>query len=452
MKDLRISKAKSENIMLFLVVVLSFFRFSYFGFSYTPYLDDYTQYLYYPSFENPWEKILLKGAGLRSTRPLAGLFDFFLWSRFGQNLGVVVFVMSILYGASGVLFFKAFKDLGINLGPIFFAIYLFLPLNAEGTYWISASSRIGVSLFLASIAMWAVAKDKTLLFCVFSFLSVWFYEQTAVVSVSLGALTAILKKSPKILVFVTVVFLSLLVFYFRFGSLGENADRLKITAPGEVLKAGLSVLAALADIMGRINFLIIFKGFIRGFKIIALDFSFLWISLLLTFCVLFVNFSAVGEETKKQTKKQLLIGAALIFGSLLPFVLAKASFLNLRNMVPLLLGLGIILDFITKKVFKKYSAVVAGVLIFCFSVSAVSEVSDYNYTAAMDKKAALEIANMIGPGTKTIKVKITSPPYYPQNAPFGDHIISFTASDWGPSGIVRTISKNKDVVVDIIDE
>ena len=129
MTNFKVSKAESETIMLFLVVALSVFRFSYFGFSYTPYLDDYTQYLYYPSFENPWENILIGGAGILSTRPLAGIFDFFLWSRFNQNLGFVVLIMSVLYGLTGVIFYKAFKKLGIRLGPIFFAVYLFLPLN-----------------------------------------------------------------------------------------------------------------------------------------------------------------------------------------------------------------------------------------------------------------------------------------------------------------------------------
>ncbi len=451
-KPLRFSESQRENIMLFLVVLLSFFRYSYFGFSYTPYLDDYVQYSYYPSFKNPWENILAGGAGVLSTRPLAGLCDFFLWSRFYQNLGVAALVISVLYGMSGVLFYKALKKLGIKVGAVFFAVYLFLPLNSEGTYWVSASSRIVVSLFLISLSAWAISEDRKILFSLFSFLSVWFYEQTAVLSFFIGILAGIFKKSPKILCITIIIFLSLLVFYFKFGNFGENADRLKVIPSGKAIDNVVNTIVAFADILGRINFKIIFNGFSRGFKIIALDFSLVWLSLLTVFCMLFANFSSDKSEEQKRSKKQLLLGAALVVIPLMPFFVAENSVINLRNVVPSLLGLGLVSDSAAGKVFKKYTPILAAVMVFCFSVSAVSEVNDYNYVAGQDAKTAEKIAKVVHPDTKRIKVKVKSPKYYPQNAPYNDHIMSITASDWGPSGIVRTISKNRRVVVEIVVE
>ena len=451
-KGVKISETEREKIMLFLVVVLSFFRFSYFGFSYTPYLDDYTQYLYYPSFEDPWNNILVKGAGVLSTRPLAGLFDFFIWSRFYQNLGIAVAIISVLYGMSGVLFYKALKNLGIKVGSIFFAVYLFLPLNVEGSYWISASSRIVVSMFLISAAVWAATEDKTILFLLFNFLSVWFYEQTAVLSFFTGALAGFLKKSPRISVVSLVTFLSMIVFYFKFGTLGENADRLKVIDPGGTIENGVNIVSALASIMGRVNISIIFNGFIRGFKIIALDFSFIWLGLLTIFCIFFINFSYDKKPKSKTQKKQLLMGAVLALIPLLPFFIVKNSAMNLRNIVPCLLGFGVMADGVSDRIFKEYTPIVAAVLIFCFSISAVAEVNDYNYIAKQDAKTAEEIAKMVGPDTKRIKVRLDVPKYYSQNAPYNDHIISFTQSDWGPTGIVRTLSKNRWIVVEVIIE
>ena len=173
---------RREFFRFFTLVALTFLRFSYLGFRYTPYLDDHIQYIFYPSLDNGWENILADGARILATRPLAGIFDYFLWSRFSQHLGIAIAVISITYGLSAVFFHKAFRHIGIELGPVFFVFYLFLPSNTEGTYWLSASTRIVISLFLISVSLLFIAKEKTILFTVFNFLSIWFYEQTAILS------------------------------------------------------------------------------------------------------------------------------------------------------------------------------------------------------------------------------------------------------------------------------
>ena len=49
--------------------------------------------------------------------------------------------------------------------------------------------------------------------------------------------------------------------------------------------------------------------------------------------------------------------------------------------------------------------------------------------------------------TEEFEYTITTPKYYPQNAPFRDHIVSMTGSDWGVTGIVRTVSKRKNIKI-----
>lgn len=444
-----LSKSNRETLMFFLVIVLTIFRFSYFGFLYTPYLDDYIQYSFYPSYPNPWQSILTGGAGVLFTRPLAGAFDFFVWSRFYPNLGAVALVISVLYGLSGVFFFKALKKCGISVGPVFFAIFLFMPANSEGTYWVSASSRIVVSMFLISAALLSAAEGHTALFFVFNFLSMWFYEQTAALSFFASLLVGIHKKSPKVLVVSVLTAILLAVFYMKFGILGDNADRLELWGISGVFQNALGTAKNFFNVMLGVNFKIATKGFVRGFNLIAEDFSIFWLGILVVLSIGFLNFSQGNGQTFKTAKKQIVVGAILTVVPLIPFFIIQNGSFNLRNIVPCLLGIAILADSLAGTLFKKYAPLVAAVLVFCFSVSTVSEVSDYNLVARRDKELATKIAHQVTSDTKTISVKITSPRYYEQNAQYNDHIMSMTGSDWGITGIVRTISGNRDVVVEI---
>ena len=72
---MEISKKEYEYLLFAVMVALTLFRFSYLGLKYTPYLDDYIQYSYYPQLQNKWQRVYWGGAGVLFTRPLAGLFD-----------------------------------------------------------------------------------------------------------------------------------------------------------------------------------------------------------------------------------------------------------------------------------------------------------------------------------------------------------------------------------------
>ncbi len=81
-----------KNLFFAAFLALCIFRCSYLHFSYTPYLDDYVQYRLYPSIKNPVKNIFFGGAGTLTTRPLAGLLDFYVISRFWDRLGIMFFV------------------------------------------------------------------------------------------------------------------------------------------------------------------------------------------------------------------------------------------------------------------------------------------------------------------------------------------------------------------------
>ncbi len=429
------------------IVALSFLRFSYLGFAYTPYLDDHIQYIFYPTLDNGWNNILAGGARILATRPLAGIFDYFLWSRFSQNLGVAVAIISILHGISAVFFYKSFRHIGMEFGPVFFVFYLFLPSNTEGTYWLSASSRIVVSLFLISVSLVFAAKEKTVLFTVFNFLSIWFYEQTAILSLLCAVMFFVfLKDYPKIII-PSLNFALLIFFYVWFGRAGDNAHRFSAVhfseLPYHIVETASDIITAFFPV----TFRIITNGFVRSVNTIFRDFSYLWFAVIgfLSVCAVIL----AKEHQNKLMKRKILWGIIFAVSPLLPFFATNNEF-ALRNIVPCLLGVAMILDGITPLLLKSFTPIFACVCLIVFSVATASETIDYEKTARHDVLLAQKISESVTPETKQISVKITTPVYLPQNAVFGDHIKSMVGSDWGVMGIVRTISGNQHLIVNIL--
>ncbi len=445
---MKISKRQYEYILFAVVTALAVFRFSYFALKYIPYLDDYVQYGYYPRLENHWQRVYLGGAGVLFTRPLAGVFDFLLWSRFWGSPGFAVGIISVFHGISGVLFYKAFNLCKFNLSPLFLVLYILMPVNIEGTYWLSASSRVVVSMFFTSLAALSGAKKNTVLFLIFGFLSVWFYEQTAILSVLVLMWICILKEEKWKIVFPLLSALGLAIFYFKMGSLGDNAGRLKAAALPDVWSNAIRTMTDFLRIVTEIQGRILTKGFARGFTRIAFDFSLAWLALTVIFSMLFFNLSSHIGHSGKPGRSGTIAGVCFTILPLVPFAVTLGNFFNLRNTVPCLLGLAILLDRLISEISKKYIYVVGAVLIFWFSITAVSEIEDYSYTAGRDMAAATEIAKAVTADTNIVMVEVKSPVYYPQNAPYRDHIMSMTGSDWGITGIVRYLSKNEDVEVE----
>ncbi len=444
-----IAESKRKLLLYFVVCIISFFRFSYMGFRYTPYLDDYIQYSFYPSYPMPWQNILVDGVGVLFTRPLAGLFDYFLWSRFFGSMGVLVAHISVLYGASAILFCEVLKKCNIGVGAVFVATYLFLPINVEGTYWISASTRIVFSMFLIALSLFFAANKRWVCFYIINFLSMWFYEQTAILSVVATTMVGIFLNKRRIVAGGVISFAILTLFYLFFGRMGDNADRLTVAGLSNVFGNIKSLSKAVAEIFVGVQLKIVTKGFIRGIVRIVEDFSILWLGVLVIMIMYFLNLSYAFEE-RPNDRRKLTVGIVLFFAPLAPFLVTEHS-LNLRNIVPSLVGVGILVEMLVNKLPHLYKNILAALMIFFFSISTVSEVCDYNKVAESDYQNAKAIAQKIDKDTKYATVNISTPKYLSQNAPWNDHIISMVGSDWAPTGIVRTISKNREVIIKLAE-
>lgn len=429
--------------------LLSLFRLSYLGYKYTPYLDDYVQYMLYPALDDAWDRVLTGGAGVLFTRPLAGFADFFVWSRFDNTLGMAIFIVSILYTLSAVFFYRTFCDAGFELTPIFLIVYTFLPLNIEGTYWLSASSRIVVSLFLVSLCCRLLARGRMLEFALCNAAAMCFYEQTALLAVAIPIAVCLLKgwQNGKAVVLTVLINISVLaVYYMYFGEMSNNSGRMWIQA--SQLPQRIGVLAVEnGEMWWKAGTELIMNGFWRGLERIRSDKAIVWtLTLALLIVMFFVTSPKIGLK-KSGTIKKLCLGLVLAAVSMLPFVISRGS-LNFRNAVPALVGVALMLDGLLPVLFRRATPVVLGVCTVCFSIVAVSEVCDYDLTAKRDMEIIqLAAQNALAEHEtdfETVVCSCTAPVRFEQNTSFNDHIISIRGSAWGMTGPVKAmIIQNK---------
>lgn len=437
---------KGNNISFFAVfVMLTVFKFSFMGFSYIPYLDDYVQYLYYPHFESPLSQILFGGAGTAFTRPLAAFLDIYFWKCFFDFPYTAVILLSLFFSLSGIFFYLTLKNLNLSQSPMFLIIYALLPSASEGTYWISAATRIVPALFFASVSLYFMTANKKLLVFIFSLLSHGFYEQVSILSFCAAFLIFLSapKKYFKEFIFALLSALIISSYYLIFGKMGDNAQRLcfnyrfYINLKNNILSLGNLFFKKQAPLYT--------KGFIRGINLIIDTNSYIWLfTLFLTSVFLFV-FSPI-KTSFSFSKKKLFAGIILFIAPTLPFLILKDSWLNFRNLVPSVLGFAIIFDTVFSYVLKHRVKYLLIPLCIYLCICNVSEVWDYYKTAENDKTIIYEIAGNYN-GNNEIYYEIKTEKYLKQNSPYHDHIMSIVGSDWGLTGTVRAVLKNKDVVV-----
>ena len=439
------TEIKNDTLFFSAFILLTVFKFSFAGFSYIPYLDDYVQYLYYPDFGSPFSEILFGGAGTAFTRPLAALLDIYFWSKFFVFPGAAVILLSVLYSLSAIFFYLSAKELKFTVSPLFLFIYALLPSAVEGTYWISAATRLVPALFFTSVSLYFMIKNRTLLFFIFALLSHGFYEQVSILFFCAACLIFLTspKKYLKEFMLALLSVSAIAAYYLIFGKMGDNSDRIGIDPKFYTnLK---TYFYALADLLFKKQLPLYTKGFIRGFRLIANTHSYMWISALFLISVfLFIFFPK--EKSLSFSLKKLFSGFVLFAAPVLPFLIIKDSWLNFRNIVPSILGFAIIIDTAFSYLLKDKIKYLAFFLMLYLCICNVSEVWDYHKTAFADRKIITEIADSYN-DENILYYEAVSEKYLPQNSPYHDHIMSIVGSDWGLTGTVRAVLKNRNIIV-----
>ncbi len=431
------------------------------GISYFCTLDDYIQYGCYPRYESLSHVYLT--IGTISTRPLAALADPAVWGAFFPHMTFALIIITVLHFFSAKLFDRSLQDCGITITPFFYLVYLLLPLGFEGTYWISASSRIVVGLFFAALSACLLIryiKTRKILslvaYCVCCLASFGFYESVMVLS-ALVQILIILKFSmeekryKKLYLLMVPLFCAMLVLlYYKAASalspmvrttsfsLENLGGRIKelFSQFGYIFTAGLyrTTLVGFADGVKYLS-----QSGIWGVLISAL------VLIISGFCAYFGGKTAFSSM---QAKYCVPVGLSMILLPLLPNVLVPDVWLTYRSIVVCLPGFCVLFApllsrLLHKKSFATVSIFAASAL---FLVGCVNEVKTYKEVSTLDQKIATEIVahldeDVLAAQKKTFLV-FESEVITPQTSLYKDHVKSAFYVDWATTGLVRAIANN----------
>ncbi len=441
------------------------FKFFNAGFSYFCVLDDYIQYGCYPIYNTLSEVFF--DIGTLSNRPLAGLFDPVVWGAFYENMAISLLIITILYFFSAKLFDECLKHCGIKITPFLYAVYLLLPMTFEGTYWISASSRIIVSLFFTALAVFALIKfieNKKALpliaYIISSVASFGFYESCAVFSglvqglVILGFTIPQKKWSRLFLLIVPAFSSACLLAYYKIGAMlvgGSRVSQFSVYGmPGRIKEFVNQFAYIFTAGLYRTNF----DTFIDGAKVMLSKglLGFVLAVLILAISALCAYFSKEKCVSAK-ARYCVPVGILMIFFPLIPNLLVPDVWLTYRTIVVCLLGFMVafapLICYVFKNVHIRKTAVF--IAVFVYLTASVSEVNTYKTVHETDMKITNEIAGVVDENVKCGNypavivlphdIIISQPSFYK------DHVKSVYYADWAATGAIRATMKNNLVTI-----
>lgn len=402
---------KHRTATTFLVFFsLVFIRYLYFGIKYYLQLDDYGQYCVNYSLSDGWKYII--DIGLLKSRPMAGIGDVFIWSRFFGCMTIALAVISLMF-ATSALFFESVLNRLFGCSTLFSVIYLLIPINFEGVYWISASSRVVTSLFFVSLTGWLLLRYSDcgkwyyiVFFFISGMLSTAFYEQglvlsfTYVIMIMICLIPTIKEKNYRPLLALGAI--PYCAFYFIFTTMQPESafysSRLVLAdiSSFDNIKYIIKTIGGdIADALFCGSFLTYFKGFIRGIKNIISSPNFIWLAVVIILLMLLFIISHSSKRdnsvNRATTFVKKILFSLIIFAAPLSifFVIGGTPWFSCRNIVMALPGAALFVDaiadliFVNKKIAISY---VCALFAFGAVIAGVSETADYRQTYFDDQK------------------------------------------------------------------
>lgn len=460
-------RTKNTNIIatFFILFALILVRFLYYGFQYFQLLDDYTQYFCYPAVENKAE--FIKSIGLLAARPLAGLSDIFIWGKMYDHLIIAVIAISLLFASSAILFQSLFaKYFQVGIGFLIF--YTLLPIGFEGTYWLSASTRVVCGLFWTSVSAVLlqnyIEKHRgyfLLLSSMVQFIAFCYYEQVLVLSITLNVLLLLINfKELKTKTAAILISPANAILYFLFCNCFKSeiiSGRSGIMLP----TSNAYFNAFLPDILKQMkaafldsSYAIILRGFIRGAKQIISDHA-VWYCLALILLVITLYILSCSADKNFFVKKakltiplKIIVAVLLAVAPITPFFVLKEQWFSMRGIVTSFLGLALLADFLLQAIsFKKeilYRCICCGIT-FVFCVASVSELTDYRINYQRDSQLLSQIDKVVEETESDQRIGILNISYAWEedfNFTYHEHISAITSSDWALSAGVQAYTQN----------
>lgn len=454
--------------VLFWVIcyVMTFGRYLYQGFQYYLQTDDYVQ-IGIPNTMTWWAYLQYAyDVGLTKGRWLANVLDRLFWSRFVDHWVVALAMITLLFVLSAMFFGAVFRR-WFGTSSLFALLYLLLPINFEGAYWISASNRIVISLFLVSLTVWFL--DRYIftghVWYIFAYflcgvLCTGFYEQGLVLSVACSLLLMLFTFSGKFVqpktkrAFAGLLSLGYAACYFLFISLqsgtGINDDRMVVRLPWDEGYWDF-MFRPIADSIFEVGikgtFLTYAKGFWRGCKEIVTSPNFVWCAVIFFALIALFFCIRVPEKRKHGAGGAVLYGVLIAAAPLLIFFfVGETPWFSCRNFLPALPGIALMLDaLILLCVRRKHLVMQILCVLFAFGacIAGISETKDYRQTYLDDNtvvKAVLEAGAADDYGTEIKILNVSGSYLTDSNFMWNEHYQGATDSPWGMNGLFRYLT------------
>ena len=475
MSELRIEGRRAEGLTALALFLLLMARACAYGWRYWPQLDDYIQYHNYPLSGSFWE--LQQTTGLLASRPLAGLADYFVWAPLFSHMLLGVAAVSLLYAAAALMLKR---QLGryFPVGPLFLVVLTLLPLGVEGTYWMSASTRVVCGLFLAALAAWAFLRwmdtgrwGWALAFVPLQMLPFGWYEQSGIFSVALivgmGILEVIRdrKKLPPALLSLWGV-PAMLLYQKLTGLLaaagGVYSSRAEFIWPDEPYWRNTfvwEVLEQMRAVFVEGNFYTLAKGFVRSAREILSGGLLLWAVAAAALCVLFW-FAASRLEGGREKKPlspwlALLAGLLLFLAPVSLFFVLENPWFSFRGAVTSFVGLALVADTAVMALWRRLPgfgrgpAGLAAAAALVFVIAGASEIGDYRATYEQDQRLGRLTVGTLSEDLDArdngrVGLLGVEPSFLPnQNFFYHEHIHGCTESAWAFQGLLTSLDSSR---------
>lgn len=432
--------------VLFILALL--LRASFGGIGYEPILDDTVQYILYPTSVD--YGALIAREGMFSSRPLAALMDLFIVGQMG-NLFFAVLLMAVMHGISCVLFQRILSRF-FSVGPVFAVIYTLLPLGCEGTYWLSAATRVVSGLFFTACAAAVLCRFieagkwwRVPLYFLLELLSFGFYEQILVLSFALSGLIFLHHFREKRAALAWLAFLCAGIYfgftaYFRADS--PLSDRMELLYPNTpyyfnvflpdlARQIGMSFLSAGARTT--------FVGFWRGLVSCVTGGIGGWLygiaaaGLAVWYGILNWPRHRRAVVSVEGWARALVWGLLLFIAPITPFFVIARPYFSLRSTVPSFVGAAILIDLLFRALIRRRRAMaaVSGAMVFVCLLGCASEIGDYKATAKADRVLAEAILERESEFYGRVGfLNVQEFPVAGQNYPYHEHVASVAAADW----------------------
>ena len=429
--------------VLFILALL--LRASFGGIGYEPILDDTVQYILYPTSVD--YGALIAREGMFSSRPLAALMDLLVVGQMG-NLFFAVILMAVMHGISCVLFQRILSRF-FSVGPVFAVIYTLLPLGCEGTYWLSAATRVVSGLFFTACAAMVLCRFieagkwwRVPLYFLLELLSFGFYEQILVLSFALSGLIFLHHFREKRAALAWMAFLCAGIYfgftaYFRADS--PLADRMELLYPNtpyyfNVFLPDLARQIGMSFLSAGVR--TTFVGFWRG---LVSCFTGSWLygiaaaGLAVWYGILNWPRHRRAVVSVEGWARALVWGLLLFIAPITPFFVIARPYFSLRSTVPSFVGAAILIDLLFRALIRRRRAMaaVSAVMVFVCLLGCASEIGDYKATAKADRvlaEAVMERESELYGRVGILNVKEF--PVTGQNYPYHEHVASVAAADW----------------------